>query len=97
MTSVVDGEVQKQKGAFNYDLYELKPDFPSELESFVKDVSKFGVVSVTEKHCSTSLAKGVELQAQIPQENKLGVMPQLTRKTIVNFQTKDKKRLYSRL
>jgi DNA repair exonuclease SbcCD ATPase subunit len=33
MTSVVDGEVQKQKGAFNYDLYELKLDFPSELES----------------------------------------------------------------
>jgi hypothetical protein len=46
-----DGEVKKQKGAFNYDLYELKLDFPSELESFVKDVSKFGVVSVTEKHC----------------------------------------------
>ena len=43
MTSVVDGEVKKQKGAFNYDLYELKLDFPSELESFVKDVSKFGV------------------------------------------------------
>jgi hypothetical protein len=42
----------------------------------VKDVSKFGVVSVTEKHCSTSLVKEVELQAQIPQENKLGVIPQ---------------------
>jgi hypothetical protein len=28
MTSVVDGEVKKQKGAFNYDLYELKLDFP---------------------------------------------------------------------
>jgi hypothetical protein len=27
MTSVVDGEVKKQKGAFNYDLYELKLDF----------------------------------------------------------------------
>jgi DNA repair exonuclease SbcCD ATPase subunit len=89
MTSVVDGEVQKQKGAFNYDLYELKLDFPSELESFVKDVSKFGVVSVTEKHCSTSLVKEVEMQAQIPLENKLGVMTQLTRKTTVNFQTKD--------
>ena len=61
MTSVVDGEVKKQKGAFNYDLDELKLDFPSELESFVKDVSKFGVVSVTEKHCSTSLVKEVEL------------------------------------
>jgi hypothetical protein len=46
MTNVVDGEVKKQKGAFNYDLFELKLDFPSELESFVKDVSKFGVVSV---------------------------------------------------
>jgi hypothetical protein len=56
--------------------------------------SKFGVVSVTEKHCSTSLVKEVELQAQIPQENKLGVMPQLTRKTTVNFQTKDKKRVF---
>jgi hypothetical protein len=73
MTSVVGGEVKKQKGAFNYDLYELKLDFSSELESFVKEVSKFGVVSVTEKHRSTSLVKEVELQAQIPQENKLGV------------------------
>jgi hypothetical protein len=27
MTSVVEGEVKKQKGAFNYDLYELKLDF----------------------------------------------------------------------
>jgi hypothetical protein len=27
MTSVVDGEVKKKKGAFNYDLYELKLDF----------------------------------------------------------------------
>jgi hypothetical protein len=73
MTSVVGGEVKKQKGAFNYDLYELKLDFSTELESFVKEVSKFGVVSVTEKHRSTSLVKEVELQAQIPQENKLGV------------------------
>ena len=46
ITSVVDGEAKKQKGAFNYDLFELKLDFLSELESFVKDVSKFGVVSV---------------------------------------------------
>jgi hypothetical protein len=49
MTSVVDGEVKKQKGAINYDLFEMKLDFSSELQSFVKDVSKFGVVSVTEK------------------------------------------------
>jgi type III secretion system FlhB-like substrate exporter len=35
----------------------------------VKDVSIFGVVSVTEKPCCTSLVKKVELQAQIPQEN----------------------------
>jgi outer membrane protein assembly factor BamB len=90
MTSVVDGEVKKQKGAFNYNLYELKLDFPSELESFMKDVSKFGVVSVTKKHCSTSLVKEAELQAQIPQESKLGVTPQLTKKTTVNFQTKFK-------
>ena len=85
MTSVVDGEVKKQKGAFNYDLFELKLDFPSELESFVKDVSKFGVVSVTEKHCSTSLVKEVELQAHIPQESKSDVTPQLTKKTTVDF------------
>jgi Na+/H+ antiporter NhaC len=39
--------------------------FLSELESFVKDVSKFGVVSVTKKHCSTSLVNEAELQAQI--------------------------------
>ena len=90
MTSVVDGEVKKQKGAFNYDLFELKLDFSSKLESFVKDVSKFGVVSVTKKHCSTSLVKEAESQAHIPQESKLGVTPQLTRKTTVNFQTKVK-------
>jgi benzoyl-CoA reductase/2-hydroxyglutaryl-CoA dehydratase subunit BcrC/BadD/HgdB len=48
-------------------------DFPSELESFVKDVSKFGVVSVTKNHCSTSLVNEVELQAHIPQESKPGV------------------------
>jgi hypothetical protein len=66
----VHGEVTKQKGAFNYDLFELKLDFLSELESFVKDVSKFGVVSVTKKHCSTSLVKEAELHAQIPQESK---------------------------
>ena len=33
MTSVVDGEVKKQKGAFNYDLFELKIEFLQELES----------------------------------------------------------------
>jgi hypothetical protein len=52
------------------------------LQSFVKDVSKFGVVSVTEKHCSTSLVKEAELHAQIPQESKLGVTLQLKRKVI---------------
>jgi hypothetical protein len=50
---------------WHYDLYELKLDFPSELESFMKDVSKFGVLYVTEKHCCTSLVKEVEMQAQI--------------------------------
>ena len=90
MTSVVDGEVKKQKGAVNYELFELKLDFPSELESFMKAVSKFGIVSVTKKHCSTSLVQESELQAQIPQESKLGVTPQLTKKTTVNFQTNDK-------
>jgi hypothetical protein len=49
--------VKKQKGAINYDLFELKLDFPSELESFMKDVSKFGVVSVTKKQCRTSLQR----------------------------------------
>ena len=49
MRSVLHGEVKKQKGAFNYDLFEMKPDFSSELKSFIKDVSKFGVVSVTKK------------------------------------------------
>jgi hypothetical protein len=38
----------------------------------MKDVSKFGVLYVTEKHCGTSLVKEVEMQAQISQENKLG-------------------------
>jgi hypothetical protein len=60
------------------ELFELKLDFLSELESFVKDVSKFGVVSVTKRHCSTSLVKEAELQAQIPEEIKLGVTPKLT-------------------
>ena len=87
MTSVVDGEVKKQKGAFKYDLFELKLDFLSELESFVKYISKFGDVSVTKKHLSTSLVKEAELQTQIPQESKLGVTPQLTMKMAVNFQT----------
>jgi long-subunit fatty acid transport protein len=91
MTRVLDGEVKKQKGAFNYDLFEMKLDFSSKLESFVKDVSKFGVVSVTKKHCSTSLVKEVKLQAQIPQDSKLGVARQLTKKTTVNFQTWDKR------
>jgi 3-dehydroquinate dehydratase len=45
ITSVVHGEVKKQKGAFNFDLFELKLDFLSELESFVKDV-----LSVIRKH-----------------------------------------------
>jgi hypothetical protein len=43
MTSVVDGEAKKQKGAINYDLFELKINLSSELKSFVKDVPKFGV------------------------------------------------------
>ena len=60
------------------------------MKSFVKDVSKFGVVSVTKKHCSTSLVKEAELHAQIPQESKLGVTPQLKRKETVNFPTRDK-------
>ena len=90
MMSVVYGEVKKQKVAINYDLFELTLDFSSELKSFVKDVFKFGVVSVTKKHCSTSLVKEAELHAQIPQESKLGVTPQLKRKVTLNFPTKDK-------
>jgi hypothetical protein len=50
-------------------------------------VSKFAVVSVTKKHCSTSLVKEAELQAHIPQESKMCVATQLTKKTTVNFQT----------
>ena len=68
MTSVLDEKVKKEKGAFNYDLFELKLDFSSELESFVKYVSTFGAVSFTQKLCSSSLVKEAELQAQIPQE-----------------------------
>ena len=63
------------------------------MESFVKDVSKFGVVSVTKKHCSTSLVKEAELQAQIPEEIKLGVTPILTKKATVDFHPKVKGRL----
>ena len=86
MTNVVNGEVKKQKGAFNYDLFELKLDFLQELESFVKEVSIFGVISVAEVHYSTSLTTGAELQAHSSE-------PQLTRKTTVNFQTKVKGRV----
>jgi hypothetical protein len=64
-------EVKKQKGAFKYDLFELKLEFLQELESFVKDVSIFGVISVAEVHYSTGLATGAELQTDISQ-------PQLT-------------------
>jgi predicted transport protein len=74
MTSVVDGEVKKQKGAFKYDLFELKLEFLQELESFVKDVSIFGVISVGKVQYNTSLTTGAELQPYISQ-------PQLTRKT----------------
>jgi hypothetical protein len=35
----------------------------------MKAVSKFGIVSVTKKHCSASLVQESELQAQIPQES----------------------------
>ena len=84
MTSAVDREVKKQKGAFKYDLFELKLDFLQEFESFVKDVSIFGVISVAEVHYSTSLTTGAELQAHISQ---------LTRKTTVNFQNRDKGRV----
>jgi hypothetical protein len=57
-SSAVDGEVKKQKGAFDYDLFELKLDFLQELESYVKDVSIFGVMSVAEVHYRTSLTTG---------------------------------------
>ena len=39
------------------------------------------------KHCRTSLVKEAELQAHIPQESKMCVATQLTKKTTVNFQT----------
>jgi hypothetical protein len=47
-------------------------------------VIKFGVLSVTKKHCSTSLVQKAESQAQIPQKSNLGATPQLTRKTTAN-------------
>jgi hypothetical protein len=97
MTSVVDGEAKKQKGAINYDLFELKLEFSSKLKSFVKDVPKFGVLSVTKKHCSTSLVQKAESQAPIPQKRKLGVTPRLAKKTIVNFRIKfERNILYKR-
>jgi hypothetical protein len=65
MTSIVNEEAKIQKGAFNYDLFELKLDFLQELESFVKDVSIVGVISVGKLHYSTSLTTGAELQAHI--------------------------------
>jgi hypothetical protein len=41
MSSMLDEEVKKQKGEFNYELFELKHDFSSEIKSFVKDVFIF--------------------------------------------------------
>ena len=84
---MLDEEVKKQKGEFNYELFELKHDFSSEIKSFVKDVFTFGVISVTNKHCSSNLMKAAELQAQIPQESKLDVTPELTKRTTVNCPT----------
>jgi hypothetical protein len=86
MTSVVNRKANKQKGALNVDLFELKIDFLQELESFVKDVSIFGVISVGKVHYSTSLTTCAELQAHISQ-------PQLTRKTTVSFRNLDKGRV----
>jgi hypothetical protein len=56
MTRVLDGETKKQKGACNYELFEMKLDFSSKLESFVKDVSKFGVLCM--KHHTGYLKTG---------------------------------------
>jgi hypothetical protein len=79
-------EVKKKKGALNYYLFELKLDFLQELESFVKNVSIFGVISVAKVHYSTSITTGAELQTHISQ-------PQLTRKATVNFQNRDEGRI----
>jgi hypothetical protein len=68
-----------------HDIFELKLDFSSELESFVKNVSKFAVVSVTKKHCSTSLVKEAELQAHIPQESKMCVVHSYERLEITSI------------
>jgi hypothetical protein len=65
MTSIVNEEAKIQKGAFNYDLFELKLDFLQELESFVKDVSIVGVINVEKVYYSTSLTTGAELQPHI--------------------------------
>jgi hypothetical protein len=55
MTSVLDEEVKKQEGAFNYDLFELKIDFSSELESFgsANNISSIVCFSILSK-CSLS-------------------------------------------
>jgi hypothetical protein len=82
MTSIVNEEVKIQKGAFNYDLFELKLDFLQELESFVKDVSIVGVIS-----------KRYIIVPVLQQElncKRIFSQPQLTRKTTVDFQTKVK-------
>jgi hypothetical protein len=82
MTSIVNEEVKIQKGAFNYDLFELKLDFLQELESFVKDVFIVGVIS-----------KRYIIVPVLQQElncKRIFSQPQLTRKTTVDFQTKVK-------
>ena len=52
----------------------------------MKVVSIFGVISVAKVHYSTSLTTGAELETLMSQ-------PQLTRKTTVNFQNRDKGRV----
>jgi hypothetical protein len=82
MTSIVNEEVKIQKGAFNYDLFELKLDFLQELESFVKDVFIVGFIS-----------KRYIIVPVLQQElncKRIFSQPQLTRKTTVDFQTKVK-------
>jgi hypothetical protein len=51
------------------------------------------VLYLLQKYCSTNLVKEVELQAHIPQESKLGVTLQLTKKTIVDVQPKIERRV----
>jgi hypothetical protein len=59
MTRVLDGEVKKQKGACNYDLFEMKLDFSSKLESCLSANTNFPSGNMSKTVIATGLLSRV--------------------------------------